>query len=199
MWNSCHHENTSTQEVFVIRHLQSNLLGIPAIKSLHLVPPVYATTVYRNFPQLFEGLGTMAGAYDIQLKADAKPQALFTARHVPIHLHAQVQAKLEWMESLGVISRVDKPTEWCAGMVGMVVEHVPGKLLYTADALSCSPLHVNEDTTMDKYDSVESYAAMVTSTLPASSERLEVYHRAQAADPICQNVIAFCRSKWLNK
>lgn len=116
-----HRGTVSTQEVYVVRHLQSNLLGLPAIKALQLVSPVdaihEAATIDQKFPQLFEGLGTMAGEYHIQLKPDAKPVALFTARNVPIPLRGQVRAELERMESIGVISRVDEPTDWCAGMV----------------------------------------------------------------------------------
>lgn len=80
-----------------------------------------------------------------------------------------------------------------------IIEHVPGKLLYTADALSHGPLSAAHGTTIFKQDGVESYVATVTSALPASRERLEVNCRAQAADPICQKVIAFCQSEWPSK
>ena len=69
------------------------------------------------FPKLFKGLGTLAGDYHIQLRPDAKPQALFTPRHVPLPLRPQVAEELERMETAGVISKVSEPTPWCAGMV----------------------------------------------------------------------------------
>ena len=43
--------------------------------------------------------------------------ALYTARHVPTPLREQVKKELERMESIGVISPVSEPTDWCAGMV----------------------------------------------------------------------------------
>ena len=66
---------------------------------------------------MFQGLGTLRGDYQIQLRPDAKPYALYTARNIPIPLHGKVKQKQERMEELGVISKVDKPTLWCAGMV----------------------------------------------------------------------------------
>ena len=56
-------------------------------------------------------------SYKIKMKPDAKPHALFTPRHIPLPLRAKVQAQLKRMEALGVISKVETPTPWCAGMV----------------------------------------------------------------------------------
>ena len=62
-------------------------------------------------------LGNLGEMYEIKLKEDAAPHALFTSRRVPIPLCPNVQAELDRMEALGVISRVTDPTPWCAGMV----------------------------------------------------------------------------------
>ena len=59
----------------------------------------------------------MQEEYTIQLKDGAVPFALTTPRRVPIPLMPGVRAELENMEKLGVISRIDSPTDWCAGMV----------------------------------------------------------------------------------
>ena len=53
----------------------------------------------------------------IKLKSDATPHALFTPRNVPLPLRPKVEQELTRMESMGVISKVDEPTPWCAGMV----------------------------------------------------------------------------------
>ena len=66
---------------------------------------------------LFEGLGKLEGEYKIELMEGAKPYALTTPRRIAIPLLPQVKAELERMEAMGVITRVDVPTEWCAGMV----------------------------------------------------------------------------------
>ena len=53
----------------------------------------------------------------IQLKPDAEPFALYTSHNVPIPLRKKVKEELSRMQTLGVISPVEEPTQWCAGMV----------------------------------------------------------------------------------
>jgi hypothetical protein len=55
--------------------------------------------------------------HTIALYPDAKPFALSVPWRVPLPLMDKVKAELTRMEKLGVISRIDEPTEWCAGMV----------------------------------------------------------------------------------
>lgn len=66
---------------------------------------------------MFQGLGTFKGEYEICLKPNATPHALFIARNVPIPLREKVCEELQRMETLGIISKADAPTDWCAGMV----------------------------------------------------------------------------------
>ena len=97
---------------------------MPAIKSLKLITRVdsvsqndYQTTVRKMFPKLFKGLGNLGEEYRIELKSEAKPYTLTTPRRIPLPLRSKVRAELKRMETLGVISEVDKPSQWCAGMV----------------------------------------------------------------------------------
>ena len=69
------------------------------------------------FPQLFQGLGKLQGQYHIKLKDNAQPFALTVPRRVAIPLLPKVKEELERMEAMGVISKVDEPTDWCAGLV----------------------------------------------------------------------------------
>ena len=112
--------NVCTQPVFIIRNLKNNLLGLPAIKLLQIIPMQLDTVVGNipdQFPDLFKGLGTMKGQYTIKLKPGAKPFALYTPRSIPLPLRDKVQAELRKMEQMGVISKVQTPTPWCAAMV----------------------------------------------------------------------------------
>ena len=113
---------TTTEYVYVVRNLKVNLLGLPAVTALGLIARVDSTTLdtldpKARYPSLFTGLGTMGEEYHIQLKEDAKPHALFAPRNVPIPLRGKVEEELRRMEKLGVITPVEDPTPWCAGMV----------------------------------------------------------------------------------
>lgn len=116
--------NKSTvQAVYVVADLIQGLLSRSASVALGLVARVESVSlttvevVKQRFPKLFSGLGKMEGEYKIELKEDAKPFALTTPRRVPLPLLPKVKKELARMEELGVISRVEQPTDWCAGMV----------------------------------------------------------------------------------
>ena len=109
------------QEVFIVKGLRNNLLGLPTIKQLQLLPEVNTVqkSIPDQYPELFTGLGSIKESYKIKMKPDATPRAhaLFTPRDIPLLLRTKVQAELTKMETLGVISKVDTPTPWCAEMV----------------------------------------------------------------------------------
>jgi len=114
-----YNDKSSIQRVFVVRELQHNLLGLPAIRDLEIITGINAVqlNIPDQYPALFSGLGTFKGEYTINLKPDAQPFSLFTPRNVPIPLREKVSQELQRMESLGVISKVTEPTPWCAAMV----------------------------------------------------------------------------------
>ena len=105
------------QDIFV------NLLGLPAIKGLHLLSVLYnlecypTTAIKQEFPSLFTGLGTLQGDYEIQVKQDAQPFSLGSARNIPLPLRHKVKQELDAMESQRVISKVQHPTPWCTVMM----------------------------------------------------------------------------------
>ena len=85
----------------------------------------------KEFPHLFEGLGKTSVEYQITLEEGAEPYAINVPRRVAIPLMPKVKAKLERMERLGVISRIEEPTTWCAGMA--VVPKLGGKVHICVD------------------------------------------------------------------
>ncbi|CAC5408776.1 unnamed protein product [Mytilus coruscus] len=117
----------SVQDIYVVKGLSKPLLGRPAIQALGIIDKVNVSSVnasseannyYRGkYPKIFNGLGKTKWTYTIALGPDAKPFALSTPRRVPLPLMDKVKTELTRMEKLGVISKVDEPTEWCAGMV----------------------------------------------------------------------------------
>lgn len=61
-----------------------------------------------------------------QLKCEAKPFALITPRRIAVPLLPKVKEEFQCIENMGVISKVDEPTEWCVGMA--VVPNRNGKV-----------------------------------------------------------------------
>ena len=139
-------DNSSKQIIFVIRNLKVNLLGFPAITAFNILKRADAVvieekTIKQQFSKVFSGLGDLGEEYHIQLKESAHPYCLYTPRNVPIPLKEKVQVELDKMDKMGVISRVNKPTEWCAGMV--VVPKKSGEVRICVDlkALNDNVLH----------------------------------------------------------
>ncbi|KAL5017541.1 hypothetical protein ScPMuIL_007130 [Solemya velum] len=107
-------------EIYVVNGLSKPLLGRPAIEKLDLVKRVASVKskdYVTRYPALFKGLGKLNGEYEIRLGSDSKPVAVSTPRRIPLPLLDKVEVELKRMESLGVISPVDEPTDWCAGLV----------------------------------------------------------------------------------
>ena len=129
-----------TQPVYIVKNMKNNLLGLPAIKALNLLSHVESIdkNIISQYASLFTGLGTFAREYKIQLKPNSQPFALSTPRNIPLALRPKVQAELQRMEGLGVISRVSEPTPWCAAM--MVVPKASGAVRICVDM---KPLNEN--------------------------------------------------------
>ena len=115
-------DRSASLELFVIKGLNNNLLGLQAVTALHLMERLCTTEIKSQdikdqFPQVFTGLGTFGEEYEIKLKGDAKPFSLYAPRNVPIPQLPKVQKELDRMQKLGVIRKVSEPTPWCAGIV----------------------------------------------------------------------------------
>ena len=76
-------------------------------------------TLKSGYPKLCSGLGIVQQPYTIRLKPGAIPVSVKTPRRIPLPLVDKVRDDLQRMEALGVISQVEKPTDWCAGIVVM--------------------------------------------------------------------------------
>ena len=119
------HGREITQQVYIVKDLKSPLLGRPAIQALSLLETSIETiqknstsaSVFKEYPELFNGLGRMTGEYHMKLKECTTPYAVLAPRRVAVPLLPKVKAELERLENQGVISKVNEPTEWCAPMV----------------------------------------------------------------------------------
>ena len=73
------------------------------------------TAVRVAFPHCFQGIGHFSKAHTINLQPNPTPVA-HAPRRTPIHLQAKIKAELERMESLGVIRKVEEPTDWVSSV-----------------------------------------------------------------------------------
>ncbi|KAJ8369269.1 hypothetical protein SKAU_G00092970 [Synaphobranchus kaupii] len=113
-------DRSTTEDIYVLKHLKVALLSRPVSVRLRLVARVDSIdleTVMQIYPKLCRGLGLIQQKYTIKLNPDTKPVSLKVPRRVPLPLMGKVKKELERMEQLGVISRIEEPTEWCSGMV----------------------------------------------------------------------------------
>ena len=125
--------------------------------------------ITTQFIALFSGLGTLNGEFQICLKPDATPFTLHTPRNIPLPLRKKVKEELSCMESLGVISKVDVPAPWCAGMV--VVPKKDGTVRICVDLKPLNTAVLREAHPLPKVDETlaQLSGAMVFSKLDANS------------------------------
>ncbi|XP_054287919.1 uncharacterized protein LOC129003646 [Macrosteles quadrilineatus] len=115
------------EKVYVVAGLNEPLLGIPAIKSLNLITlrkpdtaglnSITLDSVLTSHPELFIGLGSIPGEYKIELNENAQPHSVRAPRNISIPLRSKVETELNRMLDLGVIEKVESPTDWCAPIV----------------------------------------------------------------------------------
>ena len=65
------------------------------------------------------------------------------------------------------------------------IHHVPGKSLYTGDALSWVPTNEVTDKPSASSTEIEQFVQAITAGLPANADHLEACAKAQANDRIC--------------
>jgi hypothetical protein len=83
--------------------------------------------ILENYTSVFSGIGKLSNKhmYKITVDQDVKP-VVHACRHVPFKLHAKLKSTLDSMEAKGIISKVDKPTDWVSSLV--IVENKDGSL-----------------------------------------------------------------------
>lgn len=116
-----------------------SLLGDKACEKLGLVKRVYQInncmtdnvhSTVGQYSEVFNGFGALPYTYEIQLKRDATP-VVHAPRRVPTPLRDKLKKELDRMVSMGVIKKVEAPTEWVNSMV--VVKKPNGDLRVCMD------------------------------------------------------------------
>lgn len=115
------------------------LLGLATCERLNLVRRVLVVeetnnteydSILREYEDVFKGLGCLPGVHNIQVD-ETVPPVVHPCRKVPFALKHQLKEELDRMESLGVIRKIDEPTEWVSSLV--IVDKKNGKLRICLD------------------------------------------------------------------
>ena len=80
------------------------------------VDTVTTENIVDEYPECFEGLGCLEREHEIRIDPKVKP-VINRARRIPLAMTDIVKAELDKMEQMGVIAKVDEPTEWVNSMV----------------------------------------------------------------------------------
>lgn len=126
-----------SEDVYVVKNLETPLLGRSACLELDTVAKVEAVTkitegIKERFPKFFSGPGSMMeGEYEIKLKPSHKPFNQTAPRRIPIPLLQKVKGELDRLEAMGIIEKVGTTTEWCSPTV--VVPKPNGKVRNCGD------------------------------------------------------------------
>ena len=133
----------SEQRCYVCNDVKIALLGKPAIKELGIVkvtiPETYSCNTVEDtnafiskFPNVFTGLGKIKGnPIHIELSQNNNAFHLSAPRQVALPFLEPLKEELRRMEEMGVIRKVDQPTDWCHPIV--IVPKQNGKIRLCLD------------------------------------------------------------------
>ena len=67
---------------------------------------------------MFKGFGCLPGNYDIDLDPDVRP-VQNRPKGIPLSMKTEVKVKVESPEKLGVLEKVEEPTQWISNMLSV--------------------------------------------------------------------------------
>ena len=80
--------------------------------------PLTREQLLEDYHDVFSGLGTLPGEYDMELD-ERVPPVQNSPRRIALAMKSAVESKLKELEEKGVIARVDKPTEWISNLTAV--------------------------------------------------------------------------------
>ena len=115
-------QNKSYPVQFIVVSAKANpIIGLKTCEQLNLIKHVSMINnadpiIFDDFDDLFGDLGCLPGTYHINIDPNVKP-VVQPPRRVPFALCQKLRAELDRMVSLGVIEKVDQPTDWVNSIV----------------------------------------------------------------------------------
>ena len=111
------------------RILKMSHTEVAAVKTVDL-PPTIPKDIAEEYPELLQGLGQFPRIHTMQTRPQVQP-VVHAPRRVPFALRDRLKSELDKEESLGVIVKVDEPTDWVNYI--MIVEKKNGSLRICLD------------------------------------------------------------------
>ena len=109
------------------RVLKMSHTEVAAVKTVDLPLPI-PKDIAEEYSELFQGLGQFPRIHTRQTRPEVQP-VVHAPRRVPFALRDRLKSELDKEESLGVIVKVDEPTDW----VNSIVEKKNGSLRICLD------------------------------------------------------------------
>ena len=124
----------STHKFHVSKNITAALLGKPAIEDLKMltinkpdtvnictavmntqtVLDIKTNTFVKDFPMVFQGLGKIKGdPMQVELQDICQPFNLLPPQHTLLPFLKSLKYELDWIENMGIIWKIDKPTTCC--------------------------------------------------------------------------------------
>ena len=165
-------------EVQVVEGDVMPVVGLKTATELNLVKRLFTVgckgnggpqpEILKRYQSQFSGIGTLPGEYEIKIDASVTP-VVHPPRRIPYMLRDKVKAELDRMARMGIITKVEQPTQWVSPIV--VVKKPNGDVRICLD-----PVDLNKAVKREHYPlrTVEEVAATlaearVFSTLDATS------------------------------
>ena len=93
-----------------------NLVTLNCAVSEHLPPLNSKEDLQRQYPDCFKGIGKFRETFHITLNPAVTP-VVHEPRRCPIHIKDDVRNEIDQMVELGVIEKVEEPTDWVSSIV----------------------------------------------------------------------------------
>lgn len=125
-------------EFFVVKAPNAKaLIGLQTCQNLELISINQVNEVQEKkadiieeYKDVFTGLGLVEGEYHIELQENAQP-TIQPPRKVPLSLIPKLKETLDNLTKSGVISKLDRPTDWVNSLV--IIEKKDGSLRLCLD------------------------------------------------------------------
>ncbi|XP_062586507.1 uncharacterized protein K02A2.6-like [Saccostrea cucullata] len=107
--------NKTLQHMELLNWRKENILSVRRLLS----SPLSKKQLFAEFPDVFEGVGRLAGKYHLVLNENIQP-VVHPPRKVPIALKPLLKAELDKLQEMNIITPVSEPIAWVSSCLMVV-------------------------------------------------------------------------------